>query len=117
MNLLTVLMTIGSPLIMAFIASVIVGIAFKGSSAILMIKRCVTFIVFLLYFGLCVYGFYVLGGVWKYVIMFAPVALILITVIVSVIVAPKGKVVNDDEPIKMTGFSSMFPNDIDNYKG
>lgn len=50
-----------------------------------------------------------------YIAMFAPLALVLIFIIVALIAAPKDTVKEDiKKDYKMTGWDSMFPNDIDN---
>ena len=115
MNLLKILLLIGDPLLLAFVSSVILGIALRNSASILFVKRVVSLIVFGAYFLLYYYLVFVVGGVAMYIAMFAPLAVILIFIIISIIAAPKGTIKADsDKAFKMTGWDTMFPNDIDN---
>lgn len=116
MKLLTVLLTVGSPILVAFMLSVLIGATCKRASALLMIKRIVTYIGFLLYFVLCVMGVFVWGNPAKSIILFAPLCFMIIFIIVALIAAPKGKdIQKDDSDYKMTGWDTMFPYDIDEY--
>ena len=115
MDLLKVLLLIGDPLLMAFVSSVILGIALKNSPTVLFVKRIVSLAVFGAYFILYFYLVFVVGGIAMYIGMFAPLAVILIFIIISIIAAPKGTIKEDsDKEFKMTGWDTMFPNDIDN---
>lgn len=122
MDGLKVLLWIVDPLLVAFMVSVFIGIGFKKASGSLFFKRCFTALAWVLYMLLYVYA----DRIWnndivRYIVMFAPLAVFAFVIIISLIVAPKGKI-EDDEMEKefetkkfFTGWDSMFPNDLDNY--
>ena len=114
MDFLKIVLLIGNPLLLAFISSVIIGVACKNTSAILMLKRVVSLSVFGAGFLAYIYFVFVLKGTAMYIAMFAPLAVLLIFLIISLIAAPKEQIKKDSqEDLKMTGWDSMFPNDID----
>lgn len=107
---------IGDPLMVAFISSVIIGAFFKEVKSALFVKRLCSVAAFWLYFGLGAAAYFLFSDTGKLIVMLAPITLIVITIIVSVIVAPKGEVKkNIDKEYKLTGWDTMFPNDLDNY--
>lgn len=115
MHILKFILLIANPLLLAFISSVLLGIALKNSPSILMLKRVVSLTVFGLCFLLYYYLVYIVHGAAMYIAMFAPLGLSLIFVIISIIVAPKDKIKEESKKdFKMTGWDTMFPNDIDN---
>lgn len=115
MNILRAVFLIVNPLLLAFVSSVIIGIACKKVSAILMLKRVVSLLVFAAAFIGYFYCAYVVQGVAMYIAMFAPLAIGIVFIIISIIAAPK-EVTREQskKDFKMTGWDSMFPNDIDN---
>lgn len=114
-NIIKMILLIVNPLLLAFVASVIVGVTLKRSDSILMIKRIVSLMVFGISFILYSYLAFIVKGLAMCLAMFLPLALVLIFIIVSVIVAPKGEIKEDmKKDYKTTGWFSMFPNDIDN---
>lgn len=114
-DILKMIFLIVNPLLLAFVASVLVGVTLKRSDSILMIKRVAALTVFGISFILYFYLAYIVKGIAMYLAMFLPLALVLIFIIVSVIAAPKDKIKEDmKKDYKMTGWFSMFPNDIDN---
>ncbi len=114
-NFLKIILLIGNPLLLAFAASVILGAVIKNKDTILFIKRVVSLSVFGLYFILYAYLVFVVKGTAMYIAMFAPFAAIILFIIAAVISVPKGNIKEDlKEDYKMTGWDSMFPNDIDN---
>lgn len=115
MNVLKIILLIGNPLLLAFISSVIIGALCKKASAILMLKRVVSLTVFGIAFLAYYYLAFVVKGAAMYIAMFAPLAVMLIFIVVSIIAAPKDKIKEQSkEEYKMTGWDTMFPNDIDN---
>lgn len=115
MSVLRFIFLIANPLLLAFISSVIIGATCKKVAAILMLKRIVSLSVFCIAFIAYYYFAFVIQGTAMYIAMFAPLAVALIFIIVSVIVAPKGKIKEESKKeYKMTGWDTMFPNDIDN---
>jgi hypothetical protein len=115
MNILKTLLFIGDPLLVAFMASVLVGAVIKNKTGIIAIKYASSFVAFLLYFLLYAYGIFAFKGVWTYVIMFVPWVFLLIFIIAAVIIAPKGNIKNElKEDYKLSGYDTAFPNDIDN---
>ena len=115
MNILRTIFLIVNPLLMAFVASVIIGFACKNAAAILMLKRVVSLLVFAASFMAYFYFAYVVQGAAMYIAMFAPLALGVVFVIISIISAPKEVTKEQSKKdFKMTGWDSMFPNDIDN---
>lgn len=114
-NLLKIILLIGDPLLLAFVSSVIIGATIKNSDSILMIKRIVSLAVFGIYFTVYFYFVFFIEGIAMYLCMFVPIAVVLLFIIVSIIAAPKGEIKEDlKKEYKMTGWDSMFPNDIDN---
>ncbi len=117
MNVLTFILGIVDPLLVAFMASMIIGITMKRVAAVITLKYVVTILAFLLYMLLYIAAVVFFVPIWKYIVMFAPFALIVIVLIISIIVAPKDKIKEQSkQDLKMTGWGSMFPNDIDNNK-
>lgn len=114
MNLLTTFLFVGNPLLIAFMVSVLIGATTKYKNEKVTMKYVLSGVAFLLYFLIYAYGVFVFGGVVKLLVMFAPWLLLIVFIIVSIIVAPKGEVVKDDE-YGLTGFDTAFPNDIDVY--
>lgn len=115
MYILRTIFLIVNPLLLAFVSSVIIGMACRNVSAILMLKRVVSLLVFAIAFIAYFYFAYVVQGAAMYIAMFAPLAIGLIFIIISVIVAPKEVTKEQSKKgFKMTGWDSMFPNDIDN---
>lgn len=115
MYILRTIFLIVNPLLLAFVSSVIIGTACRNVSAILMLKRVVSLLVFAAAFIGYFYFAYVVQGAAMYIAMFAPLAIGLIFIIISVIVAPKEVTKEQSKKgFKMTGWNSMFPNDIDN---
>ena len=115
MNILRAIFLIVNPLLLAFVSSVIIGATCKNVSAILMLKRVVSLLVFAIAFIAYFYFAYVVQGAAMYIAMFAPLAVGLVFIVISVITAPKGKIKEQSQKdYKMTGWSTMFPNDIDN---
>ncbi len=111
-----IMLFIVDPLIVAFISSVMIGSLGKDISAKLALKRFCSIAAFFLYFGLGVLAYFKFDVVPMYIVMFAPIALTAVVVIISLIVAPKGEIrENLDKEYKMTGWDTMFPNDIDEY--
>lgn len=116
MKLLSVLLLVADPLLIAFISSVIIGACIKNVDAVLFIKRAVSLILFLIYFLVYFYFVFIAGGVPKYIAMFAPIAVMIVFIIISVIAAPEDCLKkNCKGDYKMTGWDTMFPNDLDNY--
>lgn len=114
-DILKMILLIVNPLLLAFAASVLIGVTLKRSDSILMIKRIVSLMVFGISFILYSYLVFIVKGLAMCLAMFLPLALVLIFIIVSVIVAPKGEIKEDmKKDYKTTGWFSMFPNDIDN---
>ncbi len=114
-DFLKILLLIGDPLLLAFVSSVLLGVTLKSSSSILMLKRVVSLTVFGLYFIIYFYFVFVVKGTAMYIAMFAPFAAVILFIIAAVIAAPKGEIKEDiKKDYKMTGWDSMFPNDIDN---
>ncbi len=110
-----VILLIADPLLLAFVSSVLLGVILKNSDAIIMIKRAVSFCVFGSYFVLYFYLVFIVQGIAMYIAMFAPLAAVLLFLIAALIAAPKGEAKKDlDKEYKMTGWDTMFPNDIDN---
>ena len=116
MKVLTFILFIGDPLLMAFVASVAIGAFFPNLKSKLTVKYIVCFSVFLMYFLLYSYAVITFDALWKNIVMFFPFALIVGVIIASVIVAPKDKMFEDKSDYEMTGFDSLFPNDIDKDK-
>lgn len=122
MDLLRVILMVADPLMVGFIVSVFLGVAFKKSSGLLVMKRALVLLSAISYMLLYVYA----DSIWnndivRYIVMFAPIAIILLVIVISLIVAPKGQV-EDGEMEKehktakfFTGYDSMFPNDLDEY--
>ena len=122
MDLLRVVLMVADPLVVGFIVSVFLGVAFKKSSGLLVMKRAFVCLSAICYMLLYVYA----DSIWeneivRYIVMFAPITVILLVIIISIIAAPKG-VVEDGEMEKehktakfFTGYDSMFPNDLDEY--
>lgn len=114
-DFLKIILLIADPLLLAFVSSVIIGVNLKKSASILMIKRVVSLSVFGIYFIVYSYCVFLIKGIPMYIAMFAPLALVLIFIIIALIAAPKDTVKEDiKKDYKMTGWDSMFPNDIDN---
>lgn len=114
-DFLKVILLIGNPLLLAFVSSVIVGATLKNSDSILMIKRVVSLSVFGLYFVIYSYLVFLVQGAAMYIAMFLPFSAVLLFLIIAVIAAPKSEFKKElDKDYKMTGWDSMFPNDIDN---
>ncbi|MGN1131076.1 MAG: hypothetical protein ACI4Q8_06955 [Ruminococcus sp.] len=121
MNIFKVALAVIDPLLVAFMVSVTIGVFLKRFSGKLALKYGLCILSFLVYLALYVYGISLVPDtVYMYIIMFAPIALLLTVIIVSVIVAPKGekaKEIEYDENKKfITGYDSMFPNDLDNER-
>ncbi|MGN1139026.1 MAG: hypothetical protein ACI4RM_06230 [Ruminococcus sp.] len=121
MNIFKVALAVIDPLLVAFMVSVTIGVFLKRFSGKLALKYGLCILSFLIYLALYVYGISLVPNtVYMYIIMFAPIALLLTVIIVSVIVAPKGekaKEIEYDENKKfITGYDSMFPNDLDNER-
>ncbi len=115
MNFLKIILLIGDPLLLAFVSSVLLGAVLKNKDTILMIKRVVSLSVFGLYFIIYAYLVFVVKGLAMYLAMFVPFAAVIIFIIAAVIAAPKDTIKEDlKKDYKMTGWDSMFPNDIDN---
>ena len=72
MYILRTIFLIVNPLLLAFVSSVIIGMACKNVSAILMLKRIVSLLVFAIAFIAYFYFAYVVQGAAMYVAMFAP---------------------------------------------
>ena len=102
------------PLFMAFMSSVAIGAFFKNIQGKLFVKRIVSLSIFGAYFILGAFAYYYFSFIAKCIVMFAPFVLFAVILVVSLIVAPKGEIVKDKSDYKMTGWDSMFPNDIDN---
>lgn len=116
MNLLTTLLFVGDPLLIAFMVSIIIGATSTYKRDRIMLKYALSGVAFLLYFSLYAYGVLILRGIIAYVIMFAPWVLFVAVIIVSIIVTPKGKIIEDSKgDYGFTGYDTMFPNDIDSY--
>lgn len=114
-EILKMILLIANPLLLAFISSVIIGVSLKKSASILMIKRVVSLSVFGVYFIVYSYCAFLIKGIPMYIAMFAPLALMVVFIIFSLIVSPKDNFKEDSKKdYKMTGWDSMFPNDIDN---
>ena len=112
---LRMLFLIVNPLLLAFVSSVFASVFIKNKSSILMIKRVVSLIVYgfslLAYFYLA----FIVQGAALYVAVFTPLAVCMLLLIISIIIVPKEKIKEDSEKdLKMTGWDTMFPNDIDN---
>lgn len=115
MNFLKILFLIVNPLLLAFISSVIIGATCKNVSSILMLKRVVSLTVFGLSVMAYIYLVFIIKGAAVYFAMFAPLAVTLFFIIVSIIIAPKDIIKEESKKnLKMTGWDTMFPNDIDN---
>ncbi len=115
MDFFRALFLIVNPLLLAFVSSVIIGMACKNVSAILMLKRVISITVFGLSFLLYFFLVYIVKGIAMYFAMFAPLAVALVFIVISIIVVPKDKIKEQSEKdLKMTGWDTMFPNDIDN---
>ena len=115
MNILRTIFLIVNPLLLAFASSVIIGMACRNVSAILMLKRVVSLLVFAAAFIAYFYFAYIVQGVAMYIAIFAPLAVGIVFVIISIICAPKEVTKEQSKKdFKMTGWDSMFPNDIDN---
>ena len=116
MKLLTVLLFVGDPLLVAFVVSVLIGATSTYKRDKLMHKYIFSGIAFLLYFLLYTYGVLVWKGIAMYIIMFAPWVLVAAVIIVSIIVTPKDKIIEDSKgDYGFTGYDTMYPNDIDSY--
>ncbi len=114
-DFLKIILSIGDPLLLAFVSSVILGVTLKKSSSILMLKRVVSLTVFGIYFIVYCYCVFLIKGLAMYLAMFLPLASVVIFIIAALIAAPKDNIKEDiKEDYKMTGWGSMFPNDIDN---
>ncbi len=112
---LRMLFLIVNPLLLAFVSSVFASVFIKNKSYILMIKRIVSLVVF--GFSLIAYYYlaFIVQGAALYVAMFTPLAVCFLLLIISIIIVPKKKIKEDSEKeLKMTGWDTMFPNDIDN---
>ncbi len=114
-NFLKIILLIGDPLLLAFVSSVLLGALIKSKDTILFIKRIVSLSVFGIYFIVYAYLVFVVKGTAMYIAMFAPFAAIILFIVAAVISVPKGSIKEGlKEDYKMTGWDSMFPNDIDN---
>lgn len=122
MNLLKIILLIADPVLVAFMVSVLIGVIFKDFAGKLLLKRALTFVMAIGYLLLYVYA----DGIWKndiitYIVMFAPIAVLLVFIIIAIIFAPKGEVEKSEMDFRgetekfVTGWDSMFPNDIDEY--
>ena len=122
MNLLRVITMIADPLLIGFMVSVIIGVLFKKTSGVLLAKYICVILSAIGYMLLYVCA----DSLWnnevvRYIVMYAPVVLILLFIVTAVIFAPKEQI-TDGEMEKsfktkkfITGWDSMFPNDIDEY--
>ena len=118
MDFLNVILLIADPILVAFVVSVLLGLIFKTSSMLLFAKYTLTFLSAMGYLILYVYA----DGIWNnkiilYIVMFAPVVIILAFIVLACIFAPKDieKQEFDKDKKYITGWDSMFPNDIDNH--
>lgn len=116
MKVLEFVLMFGDPLLVAFIVSVSIGAFFPKLKAKTSVKYFACTAAFLLYFLLYSYAVFTYPPLWKYIVMFLPFALILAVIIISFIVAPKDTMFEDKSEYQMTGFDSIFPNDIDKDK-
>lgn len=122
MNFLRVFFMVTDPLIVGFIVSVIIGMLFKKASGVLLAKYLCVIFSALGYMMLYVYA----DRIWnneliRYIVMLAPIIIILLFISIAVIVAPKEKTESSEmekehETAKFfTGWDSMFPDDLDEY--
>lgn len=113
-NFLKIILLIGDPLLLAFVASVLLGAVLKNKDTILFIKRVVSLSVFGVYFIVYAYLVFLVKGIAMYIAMFAPFAAVVLFIAAAVISVPKDGLKEDmKKDYKMTGWDSMFPNDID----
>ena len=121
MGILKVVLAVIDPLLVAFMVSVSIGVFLKRFSGKMLLKYSLCGLSYLLYLALYVYGTSIVPDtIYMYIIMFAPIVLLLAVLIISIIVAPKGEKAKELEPDKdkkyITGYDSWFPNDLDNEK-
>ena len=122
MDFIKPILWVADPLLVAFMFSILVGVLFKDFPGKLLIKHAGTILSAIGYVTLIVYVSGILQNeIVTNIVLFAPLVIILIFIILAFVFAPKGEVENSEmekefETKKfITGWDSMFPDDLDKY--